>query len=102
MIIKITSKRHLQEVLKDNPTVVVDYWANWCGPCKVAKKFLQESHQNYPDVVFAMVNIDEQREIATESNVSKLPTFVLYKSQEPVIKREGGLDKSVLDQLINS
>ncbi|OMH82285.1 Thioredoxin-1 [Zancudomyces culisetae] len=76
----INSTQHFQEVINSGSLVVVDFFATWCGPCKmIAPKFEQFSNQ-YTDVRFIKVDVDEQEEIAALADVSAMPTFKFYKN----------------------
>lgn len=64
--------------------VVIDFFATWCGPCKIIAPKLEELSQEYLDVVFLKVDVDECEDIATEYNISAMPTFVFIKNKQKV------------------
>ncbi|KAK3921337.1 Thioredoxin-2 [Frankliniella fusca] len=64
--------------------VVIDFFATWCGPCKIIAPKLEEMSVEHPDVVFLKVDVDECEDIATEYNISAMPTFVFIKNKEKV------------------
>ncbi len=73
--------------LKDagNKLIVVDFYATWCGPCKMISPKLEEMAQQFSDVIFLKVDVDENEEVASEYGISCMPTFIFIKNGEKVI-----------------
>ncbi|CAG8436826.1 365_t:CDS:2 [Scutellospora calospora] len=65
--------------------VVVDFWADWCGPCKIIAPKFEEFSKEFGEVIFLKVNTDEQEEISAEQKITSLPTFRFFKSGKPII-----------------
>ncbi|KAI9638928.1 thioredoxin-like protein, partial [Dioszegia hungarica] len=63
---------------------VVDFWATWCGPCKLISPHFEKLEQKYPQIKFVKVDVDEQAEVAQEVGVRAMPTFVAYNKGEKV------------------
>ena len=80
--------------------VIVDFWAEWCGPCKMLGPIFEEASKEIEDVKFAKVNVDENNEIAAEVGVRGIPTMVLYKDGQEVSRIVGLLQKDALKQKI--
>ena len=82
----IETAEDFQKILKENPTVVVDWFATWCGPCKaIAPLVVQQSNdEKFKDVFFAKVDVDVVGELAAECGIRAMPTFQLYKNGEKV------------------
>jgi thioredoxin 1 len=85
------------EVLKSETPVLVDYWAEWCGPCKMIAPMLEESARSYAgQIQVAKVNIDENPKAPSRYNVRSIPTLMLFKNGQPVATKIGALSKSQL------
>lgn len=69
-----------QEVLDYNGIVLVDFYADWCGPCKVVAPILEEISESMKDVKFVKVNVDENQELAAKYSVFSIPTFLIFKN----------------------
>ena len=98
-VIELT-KENFEKVITSNPTVVVDYWAPWCGPCRgFAPVFERVAEQN-PDVVFAKVNTDDEQEIAGHFQIRSIPTLMVFREQIIVFSQPGALPQSSLEQIV--
>ena len=99
-ILHITKENFDKEVLKSDVPVLVDFWADWCGPCKALGPILEEVESELaPGVKIAKINIDEQEELAAQFRVMSIPTLLLFKNGQPVEKSVGLISK---DQVIES
>ena len=104
-IVKLNKANFEQEVLKSPVPVVVDFWAEWCGPCKQVAPVLDELAGEYDNRVrIGKVNIDEDQELAAEYGVRAIPTFLLFKAGEVAGQIVGMVSKrdlkSQFDKLI--
>lgn len=91
-IIEVTSENFEKEVLNSNVPVLVDFYADWCGPCKMLRPILEEiaSEKEEGKIKFASLNVDEAEDIAMKYNVSSIPCLVLIEGGKEV-KRSVGL-----------
>ena len=97
-ILHITKENFDKEVLKSDVPVLVDFWADWCRPCKALGPILEEVESELaPGVKIAKINIDEQEELAAQFRVMSIPTLLLFKNGQPVEKSVGLISK---DQVI--
>ncbi len=101
--IKIDNSNFETEVLQASAPVVVDFWAEWCGPCKMIAPALEEiAAEMSGKVTIAKVNIDENPEIATRFGIRSIPTLVMFKDGEVADMRVGAQPKSALSSWIQS
>lgn len=82
--------------------VVVDYWAEWCVPCKMMGPVFEELSKEMKDVKFTKVDVDENPDIAQKFGVMGIPTFIVFKNGKEVDRSTGALPKSALKTKINS
>jgi thioredoxin 1 len=82
------------ETVKSHPLVVVDCWAQWCGPCRMVSPILEELAKEYAGkIVFAKLNVDENPKIATDFAIMAIPTIFIFKNGEPVDVIQGAMPK---------
>ena len=91
-----------EEVLKATKPVLVDCWAEWCGPCRSLMPVLEELEPEYKDkVLFMKINIDENPEVPSQYGVMSIPTLMLFKNGQLIASRVGGLSKAQLSAWID-
>ena len=94
MAITVTSQNFDQEINKSEKPVIIDVYATWCGPCQMMLPIFEELEKEFSDKYkFAKLNIDEERELAIEQNVSSVPTFIFVSDGKVVGKETGYMDK---------
>ena len=82
-VIELTSENFNQEIV-NNDLLLVDFWAEWCGPCKSMHPIFTRMAKKYKSVRFARVNVDNAQDIATKYGVQSIPTFIMFKKGEIV------------------
>ena len=91
-----------KEVLQSTEPVLVDYWAEWCGPCKMIAPILDEVAGNYQGKLqIAKMNVDENREIPGKFGIRGIPTLMLFKNGQLAATKVGALSKSQLTEFID-
>jgi thioredoxin 1 len=97
MVEKITEKQ-FKELKKE--FIVADFYADWCGPCKMIAPFFKEISEEIPDIAFVKINVDENETLATELNVMSIPTIIILKNGVEVERKVGFTTKPALKSWI--
>lgn len=101
--LKLTKKNFQSEVLESDVPVLVDFWANWCGPCKMMIPVLEEfAKEQEGKIKVGKVNVDEQEELASEYGIMSIPALLLFKNGKLEKSTVGYHPKHVLEEWTNS
>jgi thioredoxin 1 len=99
---KIATNTSFDGLLEDEKLVIVDFWATWCGPCRMLSPLLDEVEEEMADkITVVKVNIDDADEIAMRYRIMSIPTLLFFKGGELVDKSVGAMPKNVLVDRIN-
>ena len=96
MYIEIASDNFEEIVLKNEKPVLVDFWASWCGPCKMLAPVVEEFAEQQTDVVVGKIDVDQHPLLASKYGIMTIPTLMLFKNGEMVKKSIGVIPKDVL------
>lgn len=99
-IIKVNSQNFEEEVIKSEKPVLIDFYADWCGPCKMLSPIIDEIAEENSDIKVVKVNVDDSQDLAMKYQVMSIPTLVVIKNGEEVNRSVGLIDKSQVLNLI--
>jgi len=91
---------NFDQTVTDNPMVIVDFWAPWCGPCRGFAPVYEKASEAHPDVVFAKVNTDEQQALAGAFGIRSIPTLMVFREKIILFQQAGALPGNALEQVI--
>ena len=94
------TKENFEQVVTGDDTVIVDFWAPWCGPCRSFAPTFEAASERFPDVVFAKVNTEEEPELAGSFNIRSIPTLMVFREKVILLSQPGALPASALDTVV--
>ncbi len=94
------TKDNFEQVVTGDKTVIIDFWAPWCGPCKMFAPTFEAVAEANPDVVFAKVNTEDQQELGGAFNIRSIPTLMVFREKVILFSQAGALPKSALEQIV--
>ncbi len=100
-IFHITKNNFQEEVVNSNKTVLLDFWADWCVPCKMIAPVLEEIAKEHPEIKVGKINVDQEQELAVQFQVMSIPTLILMKEGKIVNQTVGLQSKSDLLELVD-
>ena len=100
---KVATNTNFDSLLQDDKLVVVDFWATWCGPCRMISPILDEAEMEMGDkFTLVKVNVDDAEEIAARFRIMSIPTLLFFKNGQVVDKTVGAMPKAMLRDKINA
>ncbi len=100
-VIEITKDNFEQEVMKSELPVLLDFWAAWCGPCRMVSPIIDEIAEEQKNIKVGKVNVDDQPELAQNYNVMSIPTLVVFKDGNVVNTAVGVRPKELIVDMVN-
>ena len=97
-VLKITEENFEEEVLKSNQEVVIDFYADWCGPCKMQSPIIDKLAEERQDIKVGKINVDESSSIAEQYGIMSIPTIMVIKNGEIASKFVGLTPKEIIEQ----
>ena len=94
------TEESLEKTIVENDIVIIDFWAEWCGPCKSFSPIYEEVSEKHPEIVFAKVNTEVEQGIAAHFQIRSIPTLMIFREQIVLFSEAGMLPATALEQVI--
>lgn len=99
-VLELTKDNFKSEVLDKDYLIVIDFWATWCGPCQMLSPIVDELSEEFSDVKFCKINVDEQPDLAMQFGIKSIPTLIFMKNSKTVDISIGLVTKEELSEII--
>lgn len=93
---------NFEQTITDNDIVLVDFWASWCGPCRMFAPIFEAASETHPEIVFGKVDTEAEQALASAARITSIPTLMAFKKGHLVFSQPGALPATALDELIQA
>lgn len=93
---------NFENTITENEIVLIDFWASWCGPCRMFAPIYEKASEANPDIVFGSVNTEEEQGLSAAAGITSIPTLMAFKDGSLVFAQPGALPAPALDELIGA
>jgi len=100
MAVQNLTKDNFETTIAENDIVIIDFWAEWCGPCKAFKPIFHAAADKHADVTFASCDTEAETELAGMFQIRSIPTTVIFREQIPIFSQPGMLPAEALDEIL--
>jgi thioredoxin len=94
------TKENIESTIQENPFVVLDFWAEWCGPCRMFGPTFEAASEKHPDIVFGKIDTEDQQELAGSLGIRSIPTLMVFRDQILLYSQPGALQGPMLEELL--
>ena len=98
---KVELNNNFDDIINSNAKVLVDFYADWCGPCKMVGPLISQIADEHEDIAVVKVNVDDEMDLAEKFGVASIPTIILFKDGKEAKKNIGAMSKAQLEEFIS-
>ncbi|MDR3151870.1 MAG: thioredoxin [Bifidobacteriaceae bacterium] len=98
-IIHLTEE-NFAEITEKSQSIIIDFWASWCVPCQQFSPIFEKMAEQYPQIQFAKIDVDDNKDLSIKSNISSIPTIWAFKNGETIYKEPGAITPEKFEKII--